>query len=112
MPAATNMVATERTSALSLMPSLTLKDIPTALMERLRTRAAQDQRSLNREAIWLLEQALAPSGDPATQLRQECEDQLGAWRALAGHWQGGADEVDDLVADIYRSRTLGRETVL
>ena len=53
------------------MPSLALKDIPMRLMERLRSRAAKDRRSLNREAIWLLEQALEPSGDPALYLRQE-----------------------------------------
>lgn len=91
------------------MPSLTLKDIPTPLMERLRTRAAQDQRSLNREAIWLLEQALEPSADPATRLKQETAAQLGAWQALAGRWQGGTQDLDDLVTDIYQSRTQGRE---
>jgi plasmid stability protein len=35
------------------MPSLTIKDIPTPLMERLRARAARDRRSPNREAIFL-----------------------------------------------------------
>jgi plasmid stability protein len=91
------------------MPSLTLKDIPLSLLERLRSRAAQDRRSLNREAIRLLEQALAPSDNPATQLKHECEAQLGAWRVLAGRWQGGAADLDALVADIYQSRTQGRE---
>jgi plasmid stability protein len=91
------------------MPSLTLKDIPTPLMERLRTRADQDQRSLNREAIWLLEQAMESSADPATQLKQETAAQLGAWRAMAGRWQGDAGDTDDLVAEIYQSRTQGRE---
>jgi plasmid stability protein len=94
------------------MPSLTLKDIPMPLMERLRARAAQDQRSLNREAIWLLEQALEPSGDPALYLRQQCEAQLGAWQAVAGRWQGTNQELDELVGDIYQSRTEGREIVL
>lgn len=94
------------------MPSLTLKDIPLPLMERLRSRAARDQRSLNREAIWLLEQALEPSSDPATQLGHEREAQLGAWTALAGRWQGSAQDLDDLVADIYQSRTQGREFAL
>ena len=94
------------------MPSLTLKDIPTALLERLRTRAAQDRRSLNREAIWLLEQALEPSAEPATRLRQEAEAQLAAWHTLAGRWQGSEPETDELVADIYRSRTQGREIAL
>lgn len=94
------------------MPSLTLKDIPMPLMERLRVRAAEDQRSLNREAIWLLEQALEPSGDAALHLRQEREAQLAAWQSLAGRWQGTDEETDEVVADIYESRTQGREISL
>jgi len=94
------------------MPSLTLKDIPMPLMERLRTRAAREHRSLNREAIRLLEQALDPSGDPALYLKQECDAQLGAWRALAGRWQGTNEETDALVESIYQSRTRGREIEL
>ncbi len=94
------------------MPSLTLKDIPMPLMERLRARAAQEQRSLNREAIRLLEQALEPSGDPARHRQQERDAQLGAWQALAGRWQGSDQETDELVEEIYQARTLGREVVL
>ena len=94
------------------MPSLTLKDIPMPLMERLRARAAEDRRSLNREAIWLLEQALEPSGRAGLHLRQEREAQLAAWRALAGRWQGTDEETDELVEDIYQSRTEGREIAL
>ncbi len=94
------------------MPSLTLKDIPMPLMERLRARAAEDQRSLNREAIWLLEQALEPSGDAALRLQQECEAQVAAWNALAGRWQGTEEETDAVVEDIYQSRTRGREITL
>lgn len=83
-----------------------------SLMERLRARAAGEQRSLNREAIRLLEQALEPSGHPALHLRQEREAQLAAWRALAGRWQGADEETDALVENIYQSRTRGREIEL
>ena len=72
-------------------------------------RAAQDERSLNREAIWLLEQALEPSSDPAARLGQESEAQLAAWQSLAGRWEGDVLETDALVQDIYQSRTQGRE---
>jgi plasmid stability protein len=106
------MVPSQPTNLAATMPSLTLKDVPVPLLERLRSRAARDQRSLNREAIWLLEQAMEPSCDPATQIEHERESQLAAWRALAGKWQGTPQDVDDLVADIYESRTLGREVVL
>lgn len=94
------------------VPSLTLKDIPAPLLERLRRRAAHDQRSLNREAIWLLEQALAQSVDSATQAMQQREAQLAAWHTLAGRWQGSPEETDALVETIYQSRTQGRDVVL
>ncbi|WP_295388780.1 hypothetical protein [uncultured Thiodictyon sp.] len=106
------MVALPAIGECDPLPSLTLKDIPSPLMERLRTRAAADQRSLNREAIWLLEQALEPCTDPATRLKQETDAQLGAWQALAGRWQGTDPEVDELVLDIYQSRSEGREFTL
>jgi plasmid stability protein len=94
------------------MPSLTLKDIPMPLMERLRSRAAQDQRSLNREAIWLLEQALEPSDEVVLHLRQEREAQLAAWERLGGRWPGGDAALDAMVSDIYDARTEGREVDL
>ncbi len=93
------------------MPSLTLKDIPTPLLDQLRTRAAHDQRSLNREALWLLEQALEQYPDPA-KASQQREAQLAAWHKLTQRWQGSPQEIDDLVVDIYQSRTQGREVVL
>ena len=40
------------------MPNLTLKDVPPALHARLRARAEQHHRSLNREAIACLEAAV------------------------------------------------------
>lgn len=106
------MVASQIVDNTRFMPSLTLKDIPVPLMERLRSRAAQDQRSLNREAIWLLEQALESTADPASRLRQESDAQLGAWEALSGRWEGSERDTDDLIADIYHSRTQGREHTL
>lgn len=63
--------------------------------ERLRAHAAGEQRSLNREAIRLLERALETSGHPALHLRQECEAQLAAWRALVGRWQGADEETNE-----------------
>ena len=94
------------------MPSLTLKDIPLPLLERLRVRASHDRRSLNREAIWLLEQVLDKSSDPASEVRLERDAQLAAWQSLAGRWQGSDAEVDILIDDIYQSRTQGRDVVL
>jgi plasmid stability protein len=91
------------------MPSLTIKDIPEPLMGRLRSRAARDRRSLNREAIFLLEQALAGGVGPTAALQQETEAQVTIWEGLAGRWVGDDREIDAMVDEIYQARTEGRE---
>ena len=43
------------------MTAITLKALPTSLHRQLKARAAQNKRSLNREVISVLEDAVAPS---------------------------------------------------
>jgi plasmid stability protein len=57
------------------VPSITLKDIPEELHQRLKTSAARHHRSINREAVALLEEALMPAREPP-------EDVLRRIRAL------------------------------
>ena len=92
------------------MASITLKDIDAPLLERIKAQASNDKRSINRQILWLLEQVTATSArDPATTALQQREAQLAAWKKLAGYWQGSNSETDEMVADIYQSRTEGRE---
>ena len=42
------------------MPSITIRDLPSSLHERLRERAAQHRRSLNAEIVHTLDEATAP----------------------------------------------------
>ena len=82
------------------MASITLKNISEPLLERIKVHAARDKRSLNREILWLLEQAIMGSPrDPATIGMQQRDAQLAAWQQLAGRWQDSAEEMD-----IYQSR--------
>ena len=95
------------------MPSITIKDIPDKLLDRLRRRAQEDKRSINREAIHLLDQALA--GKPADQdvggKIREVEIQIQAWRKLAGLWDSDLDTADE-IERIYATRTRGRRVDL
>lgn len=43
------------------MPAITLKGLPTALHRALKRRAAEHKRSLNKEVIAVLEEAVAPA---------------------------------------------------
>ncbi len=44
------------------MPSLTLKGIPTEVLDKLRALADSERRILNQQAILLLERAVSPPG--------------------------------------------------
>jgi len=55
------------------------------------------------------EQVLNKATDPASEVRLERDAQIAAWQSLAGRWQGSETEVDDLIDDIYQSRTQGRD---
>ncbi len=96
------------------MSSLTLKDLPPDLLERLRERARLERRSLNREAILLLEQALAPDVGalPASLAESERAAQLAAWERLGGRWPGGDAALDIMVSDIYDTDTERRQVDL
>lgn len=95
------------------MSSITVKDVPDKLLEQLRRRAQQDKRSMNREAIHLLELAL--TGRPVDQYHagkiQDIKSQIQAWRKLAGRWDSDLDTADE-IERIYAARTRGRQVDL
>jgi plasmid stability protein len=80
------------------MSSLPIKDLPDKLNERLRRRAQEDKRSMNRETIHLLDLALSdPSFDQdfGSGIR-DGESQIRAWRRLAGLWDSDLDTADEI----------------
>ena len=86
------------------MASLTLKNVPDSMLRDLRRAAERDRRSINQEIIYLLEIALRGRSRATT----ANEQQLTAWRELAGKWE--AD--DDDVTKVSKRRTPGREVDL
>ena len=91
------------------MPSITLKNVPEELLERLRRRAREERRSLSQEALHLLERALTGPDAPSQRaLESHMETQLSAWKELAGRW-ASQRTVEDEIAGIYAARSSGRE---
>lgn len=88
------------------MSSITLKSVPTHLLAALRARAAAEHRSLNQQAIHLLEAALAGPADADASARQ-----VAAWTRLAGQWRSELS-VGDEIASIVGARTGGRRSDL
>ena len=81
------------------MPTLTIRDVPPELLDRLRRRAKQDRRSLTQEVIHLVELALNDSLlSPAAQAERWMR--LGRWKSRHG--------AKEEIAAIYKARTRGR----
>ena len=89
------------------MSSITLKDVPEELLARLRAAAARERRSLNQEALVLLDGGLAAQETA----EERAQRQVAAWRALAGAWESDR-AFEDEVADLYAARTSGRDVDL
>lgn len=81
------------------MASLTIKGIPTDLMERLRELADRERRSLNQQAIVILEQALT--------VKPRFSDAYEAFMKQVGANVLNGDEFDNL-----RSEEAGRSVDL
>ncbi len=93
------------------MASLTLKNLPDALLRALRRAAQRDHRSLTREIIHRLESSLR--GRPAypTLRASDASAQVAAWRRLAGKWESDADRASE-ARHLMERRTSGREVDL
>lgn len=89
------------------MASLTLKNIPESLLERLRGLAREERRSLSQQALHLIEGGLPPRVDEAAAATPEVLAQVKRWRALAGRWQSSMS-LEEEVASIHAARTPGR----
>ncbi|MDP2304737.1 MAG: hypothetical protein Q8P18_01755 [Pseudomonadota bacterium] len=89
------------------MSSITLKDVPEELLNRLRRAAARERRSLNQEALVLIEGGLAARETAEERALRQVE----AWRALAGGWVSDRP-FEDEVAELYAARTPGRDVDL
>ncbi len=95
------------------MSSITIKDIPEDLLERLRRRAAYDRRSMNKEVVHLLDLALSGETAPAdaSTMARRIDAQLQAWNRLAGRWESELEPADE-IEQIYRARSPGRRVDL
>jgi plasmid stability protein len=79
------------------MPTMTLKNIPEPLYERLKQAAAMHRRSLNSEILFYLEESLAPRKRDVSELVEKARHV----REKTAHYRIDTRELD-------RSRKAGR----
>ena len=94
------------------MPSLTLKNVPESLMDRLRDAAEVERRSMSQEALYLIEEGLRRRiAEPGSGLKPHVAAQVAAWERLAGQWKSDQPVADE-VKDILAARSAGRRVDL
>ncbi|MBN4056350.1 Arc family DNA-binding protein [Rhodothermus sp. AH-315-K08] len=89
------------TSKAESMPSMTIKNMPARLMERLRSKAEGEHRSVNRQVIAILEKALPES--PSIGFKDSLEEYYEKW---------GSPRLTDQEIDSLRDRSQSRDAGL
>jgi plasmid stability protein len=95
------------------MASITVRNIPDSVFEKLKLLAEVNRRSLNNELIMAIETGLVELEKRTLKSDHKIspEVQLSAWRDLAGKWIDDRS-TEEIIRDIYDSRTFGRDITL
>lgn len=96
------------------MANLTIRNIPDSILEQIKTLSTLDRRSMNSEILVLLEQAVRSYQDNPGRFGNQVvssETQVEIWRRLSGTWEDDRS-TEEIVDDIYSSRTVGRDVDL
>lgn len=93
--------------------NITIRNIPEDVIEKIRTLSKIGRRSLNNEILIILEKAVQYEIDVL--MKQERflskETQLSIWKKLANEWEDDRS-TEEIIEEIYNTRTLGREIEL
>ena len=96
------------------MASMTVRDIPGEMLDKIRILSERERRSLNKEFLVIVEDGLK-THTAALERNRECGPttslQVALWRDIAGKWEDERS-TDEIIADIRRHRTAGREVRL
>jgi plasmid stability protein len=95
------------------MKSITVRNIPDELLDRLRTLSVVEKRSLNNEMLIVLEKGLAKESEDKTNFKNHLsmETQIKIWQNLSGQWKDNRS-TDEIIRDIVDSRSEGRSVDL
>ena len=90
--------------------NLTIRNIPDNVINKIRTLSQMEKRSLNNEILFVLERGLQDEIRHFFKIKRSVstDTQVNIWKRLAKEWQDDRS-TDEIINDIYNSRTLGRE---
>ena len=96
------------------MPNLTIRDIPTDVLNKIKFLSQTERRSINSEILLILEKGLKnyiyENASSKNHIISK-ETQLEIWANLSGKWEDNR-ETESIIDDIYSKRTKGRDVIL
>ena len=95
------------------MASITVRNIPEDVLERIRALSSIERRSLNNEILVILERGTYSEYEEKLIKRKYLSKstQMEIWKQLAGTWEDSRS-AKEIIEDIYSHRTVGREVQL
>jgi len=92
------------------MASITVRNIPDEVFEKIRTLSSIERRSLNNEILVILERGTYTEYEEKMQKRKYLSKstQMEIWKKLLGTWED-TRSAKEIIADIYANRTMGRD---
>ena len=96
------------------MASMTVRDIPGEMLDRIRVLSERERRSVNKQFLVIVEDGLRAHTAALERNRESGPTpslQVALWRDMAGKWEDERSTAE-VVADIRRHRTVGREVRL
>ena len=95
------------------MASITIRNIPDSILEKIRTLSSIEKRSINSELLLLIEAGLNEETEKKGKEENfiSKENQIEIWNKIIGKWEDERS-TEEIIEDIYKSRTSGRKVEL
>jgi plasmid stability protein len=95
------------------MATLTIRNIPDDLLNKIRILSILEKRSLNNEILMVLEKGLSKESDSVNYVKNQLSNdtQIKLWQNLCGKWKDSKSTAE-IISDIIGSRSQGRKVDL
>ncbi|MBL0264198.1 MAG: Arc family DNA-binding protein [Leptospiraceae bacterium] len=90
------------------MSNLTIRNIPTEMMNKIKTLSEIQKRSMNSEILFILEKGLLFENSQKADKLLSKDTQVRIWNKLSGKWKDKR-KTSEIINDIYSTRSKGRE---
>lgn len=93
--------------------NITIRNIPDDVIDKIKTISKMEKRSLNNEILLVLERGVEDELKNSFSIKRNIsrESQIEIWKKLSKQWKDDRT-TEEIIEDIYESRTLGREVDL